>query len=64
MATALDPEGGSAGANVALRALDAVDPLVEVTAVTTVDTVIQKIQRGKGPTWPQRGLRPGRLARR
>ncbi len=51
MATALDPDGGSAGANVALRVLDAVDPLVEVTAVTTVDTVIQKIQRGEDPTW-------------
>jgi hypothetical protein len=51
MATALDPDGRSAGANVALRVLDAVDPLVEVSAVTTVDTVVQKIQRGEDPTW-------------
>ena len=42
MAQALDPGGGAAGANVALRVLDAVDPLVEVSAITAVDTVIQK----------------------
>ena len=29
MATALDPEGGPASANVALRVLDAIDPLVD-----------------------------------
>jgi hypothetical protein len=53
MATALDPDGGAAGANVALRVLDAVDPLVEVSAITTVDTVVQKIQRGEDPTWAE-----------
>ena len=53
MATALDPEGGSAGANVALRVLDAVDPLVEVSAITTVDTVLSKIARGEDPTWAE-----------
>ena len=51
MAQALDPEGGSAGANVALRVLDAVDPLVEVSAITIVDTVLAKIARGEDPTW-------------
>jgi hypothetical protein len=53
MAQALDPDGGAAGANVALRMLDAVDPLVEVSAITTVDTVIQKIQRGEDPMWSE-----------
>jgi hypothetical protein len=53
MAQALDPDGGAAGANVALRVLDAVDPLVEVSAITTVDTVLSKIARGEDPTWAE-----------
>src|SRR6476619_8479711 len=53
MAQALDPGGGAAGANVALRVLDAVDPLVEVSAVTSVDTVLSKIARGEDPTWAE-----------
>jgi hypothetical protein len=53
MAQALDPDGGAAGANVALRVLDAVDPLVEVSAITTVDTVLAKIARGEDPTWAE-----------
>ena len=53
LATALDPDGGAAGANVALRELAAVDPLVEVSASTTVDTVLSKIARGEDPTWAE-----------
>jgi hypothetical protein len=54
MATALDPEGGSAGANVALRVLDAVDPLVSVEATTTTwDTVYEKLKRGEDPTFKE-----------
>ena len=48
-----NPDGGAAGANVALRVLDAVDPLVEVSAITTVDTVLSKIARGEDPTWAE-----------
>src|SRR6476619_8153161 len=53
MAQALDPGGGAAGANVALRVLDAVDLLVEVSAVASVDTVLSKIARGEDPTFAE-----------
>lgn len=36
MDAALDPEGGTAGANLALRTLDAIDPLVQVETSQSV----------------------------
>lgn len=53
MATALDPEGGAASANVALRVIDSIDPLVEVSTLTSMDTVLGKITRGEDPSWAE-----------
>jgi len=53
IATALDPESGVGGANVALRVLDAIDPMVSVEATTSEAQLIAKVQRGEDPTWSE-----------
>ena len=52
-AASIDPEGGVAGANLALRTLDAIDPLVTVEATTSMDEMLAKVQRGEDPTWSE-----------